>query len=153
MGYPELLIGVSMARVIGLFLVKYWEDDTMIKKIVSLILIMAMFINSIGCYASQSLKNEEYNTVSIGEKIIITMRDDTKHSIIVEDILKDNIYGRYTRRQFQGKSVVIPVENIKKIERRQASPGKTVLLFIAVAGLIYLGNELSKPYFTWGTSK
>ena len=116
----------------------------MIKKSIPRILTLVMFFNSIGCYVSKSVKKEEYNKVSPGERIIMTMNDGKKHSIIIENIEEKNIHGKYTSRLRQGETIVIAVEDIKKIELRQSSTSKSILAILAIGGLMYLGSEMSK---------
>ena len=110
----------------------------MIKRSISRILLLVVFYNSMGCYVSKSIKKEEYEKIKTGDRMIITMKNGNKHSIIVEKIDGSEIICKYSSRRSQEKKVRISIEDIKTIELRQNSPWESCLAFISFVALAYL---------------
>lgn len=112
----------------------------MIKKSISAVIVLLIFINSIGCYSKVYLWQEDMEKLAEGDKIMVITQDRKTHDITVERIEGTEIHGiDYTGGQ--KSQVVIPVEEISMIEMKKFDTEKTLLI-----GSVCIGG-----YRLWST--
>jgi hypothetical protein len=115
----------------------------MIRKGIASILIILILINSIGCYSYSQIKKEDTEKIEeYGEAKITTI--DDKVYILTDVEIQESILKGYGQKdeylfgfiKYRGvKEVVIPIDQIKKIEIKSPDTGLTVLAIIIIIGI------------------
>ena len=140
----------------------------MIKKSIASILILLIFINSIGCHTYNQIKKEDTEKLDRNDKVKITTLDGKEYILtdveIQGPILKGRVYKSTYEQITQGsrkdkdteeanlEERIIPIEEIKKIEVDKYNPHTSALTVIGVmcfigvviAALSFRGGILSK---------
>ena len=112
----------------------------MIKKSIASVLIILILINSIGCYSYSQIKKEdteklwaddEVKITTIDEKVYILTDVEIQGSILRGYGHKDEyVFGFIRKRGVE--EVVIPTDQIKKIEVNKFDPYQTAALTIVL---------------------
>jgi hypothetical protein len=111
----------------------------MIKKSIACILVLLIFINTVGCYSKAHLPffQEDMEELSEGDNIVVITQDGIEYSITVVKIEEKRIYGTtgWTKSQ-----VIIHADDIAMIEIKKFDTGKTLLL--GLAGIVCIAGIL-----------
>ena len=117
----------------------------MIKKSISGVIVLLIFIKSIGCYSKVYLWQEDIEKLAEGDKIVVTMQDRKTHDITVVRIEGTEIHGiDYTGGQ--KSQVVIHAEEISLIEMKKFDTEKTLLIGSVCIGAIAYGALIIPLY-------
>ena len=115
----------------------------MIKKSIASILILLIFINSIGCYSHNQIRKWDSEKLKGADEVKITTID--KKVYILTDVkiegseVKGVVVTSHSEwlRDIQGKEIVISLNEIKKIEVKELN---SVFIGVAAAlGIVLLG--------------
>jgi len=125
------------------------------KNSISCILALLILFESIGCYATKSLKPEETQDLTEGDKINVRMHDGTVHSFTFEKIDDDKIYGikkmiRYYKSE--ETQVIIKrdeIESIELIELNKRTTYYAIAAGLFGTGLIVFLLVLNPPSYPW----
>ncbi len=111
----------------------------MIKKSLSGILVLLIFINSIGCYSKAFVSKKDMEKLSEGDNITVISQDMKTYMITIEKVEGTEIHGfEYTGDQ--KSQVVIHAEEISTIEMKKLDAGKIILIgCICIAVIAYGG--------------
>lgn len=117
----------------------------MINKIVVLVLIPLIFVQSMGCYSYQTTKLQDIEQTEKIEKAKITTIDGQSYDLEQITIKEDRVSGLISisvGERFRGKQkeeIEIPFSEIKKFEIRKANTEtSSSLLVLFVLGIIAL---------------
>ena len=128
----------------------------MIKKSIASLLIILILINSIGCYSYSQINTESAVIFKEDDKVKITTLDEKIYILynvkIGESEIKGVTYLTHSEKlgDIRGKEVVIPTEQIKRIEVEKHNTGRTVLAVVLIVGIpiavlaIVVGNQMAK---------
>ena len=134
----------------------------MIRKSISGILLLLIFINSIGCYSYKQIKIENTEEFEKNDEVKITTLDEKVY--ILSDVTIDGLEARGVvvpthsgwLRDIQGKEIVISIKEIKKIEVETFETFETgtikiviVVSVLVLVGIIWLIAELKESMENW----
>lgn len=117
------------------------EDNPMIKKSIASILIILILINSIGCYSYSQIKKEDSEELEVDDEVKITTLDEVVYILVDVEIQGSILKGHrleyiYWRDYgFDLEEVLIPTEQIKKIEIDKFDPVQTVFLIVLIIAI------------------
>ena len=113
----------------------------MIKKSIASILIVLIFINSIGCTSYRDIKKEDKNEIEKAMVVKVTTVDDKEYILTNVTVIDSVISGnRCLENKIMERRIEFPVDQIAKIEVEKKVKGSIGLLVgIAVIGIgVYL---------------
>jgi hypothetical protein len=121
----------------------YWEENPMIKKSIYSILVILLFIYTCGCSTTKYYGRYQTEKVTVGDKIIVTMKNEEVYTLTLSEIVNDKISGKTGIGQSGSEStIVIPVDSIQTIQvKKPGIAGSFVAATIISGILIYLSRS------------
>jgi len=107
----------------------------MVKKSIACILILLIFVSSVGCTRIAILKKNDWEDLKEGDSVIIYLADNIAHDVIIDIFNEMEIQGI---EQIEGEDtpVVFRLYEIKLIEKKEIDAGETVKSTLVVVGSI-----------------
>jgi len=119
----------------------------MIKKSISGILILLIFINSLGCYSKAFVPKTDINKLSEGDKITVIANDMKAYNITVKSVEGSEIHG-FEYSGEQKSMVVIHAKDVSFIEIDQLDVGLIILAgCVCLGAIIFKGVIIPVPPF------
>jgi translation initiation factor IF-1 len=117
------------------------QTDTRTGRVVDQTLQFHIIISliSFSCSSQQSLQKDDYDILSVGDRITVKMRDGNEHSIVIEYITPTEIQGKARRLD---KRIIIEVADIISIEVAEYSTSKSILAVLAIVVPVILFSTL-----------
>ena len=112
----------------------------MIRKGIASILIILILINSIGCYSYNQIKKENTGEFEKDDEVKITTLDEKVyylHDVEIQGSILKGYGYKYIYWGYRNKreEVVIPTDQIKKIEVDKFNPAITALTVVLIIGI------------------
>ncbi len=113
----------------------------MMKKSIASVLVLLILINSIGCYSYSQIKKEDAEKIEKDDEVKITTIYEKVYYLHDVQIKGSKLKGLYytsssnPRYRREVEEVVIPTDQIKKIEIKSSDTGLTVLTIIIIIGI------------------
>jgi len=136
------------------------EDYPMINKIIANILIPLILLHGMGCYSYKSLKVDDAQKTDKIEKAKITTINDKTYTLTDVTIEESQVKGFIAATHMgwvqkrHGEEILIPLEEIKKIEVDYFNQSKTtvtiILGIVALSFLVVLILRDSHPLSLYG---
>jgi hypothetical protein len=122
----------------------------MIKKSIASILIILIFINSIGCTSYNAVKKDDINSIEEAGKIKLTTVDNKEYILKNVTVTDSTISGNQLVQNYVSeRKIEFQVDQIAKIEVEEYNDAKTALLIIltplAIYGIVKLIDYLNSP--------
>ena len=112
----------------------------MMKKSIASVLVLLILINSIGCYSYSQIKKEDAEKIEEGDEVKITTIYEKVyylHDVEIQGSILKGYGYKYISWGYQNKreEIVIPTQQIKKIEVDKFNPAITVLTVVLIIGI------------------
>ena len=114
-------------------------------KTISIILIIFLLYSYLGCFSAKAFtdRNTIRTSLENEEQISLTTKYLDEYSLYLPNTYKfknETVYSlirtdEWNARLFQ--SVKIPFQSIHKMEKQQIDPARTILIMVAIGGLVY----------------